>query len=184
MSASLLSARPRTMSTEVFVGLGSNIDPESHLNAAVDAIRGRFTLIGISPVYRSAAVGFKGDEFLNMVIRLQCSATPSELGQFFSEVEKVCGRRRCTHSEDVGAIGSRTLDLDLLLYGSVVDPELRLPRSDVLRYAFVLRPLKDLAPDLVHPVTGRPIGVEWDAVAAKSPSMEPQELFMSGGSKP
>ena len=172
------------MSTEVFVGLGSNIDPESHLNAAVHAIRGRFTLLGISPVYRSAAVGFKGDEFLNMIIRLRCSASPSKLEQFFSEVEKACDRRRGAHSEDVGAIGSRTLDLDLLLYGSVVDPELRLPRSDVLRYAFVLRPLKDLAPDLVHPVTGRPIGVEWDAVAAKSPSMEPQELFMSGGSKP
>ncbi len=172
------------MSTEVFVGLGSNIDPESHLNAAVDAIRGRFTLIGISPVYRNAAVGFKGDEFLNMIIQLRCSATPSELGQFFSEVEKVCGRRRDAHSEDAGATGSRTLDLDLLLYGSIVDPDLRLPRSDVLRYAFVLRPLKDLAPELVHPVTGRPICVEWAAVAAKSPSMELQEVLISGGFRP
>ena len=168
------------MPTEVFVGLGSNIDPERHLRAAVDAIRERFTLIGISPVYRNAAVGFEGDDFLNMVIRLRCSAGPAELEQFFSDVERACGRRRGARSEGVGAMGPRTLDVDLLVYGSVVDPELRLPRSDVLRYAFVLRPLADLAPELVHPVTGRPIRLEWDAVADESPSMEPQELLMSG----
>lgn len=168
------------MPTEVFVGLGSNIDPERHLRAAVDAIRERFSLVGISPVYRNAAVGFEGDDFLNMVVRLRTSASPSELEQFLSEVERACGRRRAADPAGVTAMGPRTLDLDLLLYGSVVDPELRLPRSDVLRYAFVLRPLADLAPELVHPVTGRTVGVEWDSIADESPSMEPRELLMSG----
>lgn len=169
------------MPTEVFVGVGSNIDPERYLRAAVEALGGGSPRIATSPVYRNPAVGFAGDDFLNMVVRLECSMSVAELEQWLSDVEQACGRRRGGMPEPGEAIGSRTLDLDLLLYGSVVDPELRLPHSDVLRYAFVLRPLADLAPDRAHPVTGRTLREEWEAVADGSPPMKRQDLDLSGG---
>ncbi len=58
---------------------------------------------------------------------------------------------------------SRPLDIDLLLYGNqVIDsPPLRIPRADILEYAFVLRPLAELAPELVHPLTGRKLADHW-----------------------
>jgi len=172
------------MPTEVFVGLGSNIDPERHLAEALEAVRDGLTLVATSPVYRCAAVGFTGDDFLNMVIRLQCTLDPAALGDVLAEIERSGGRQRAVSSTgreaNVAAAGPRTLDMDLLLYGSVVDPQLGLPRSDVLRYAFVLRPLAELAPGLVHPVTGRTMLAEWEAVAEQSPPMHAQHLLMSG----
>ena len=166
------------MLTEVFVGLGSNIEPERHLRDALAALRNRLTLVETSPAYRNAAVGFRGDDFLNMVVRLRCTAGPVALEGLLSEIERAAGRQAKVTA--VGTIGPRTLDLDLLLYGSVVDPELGLPRSDVLRYAFVLRPLAELVPELVHPVTGRTMLSEWEAIAYRSPRMEAQHLLMSG----
>lgn len=166
------------MPAEVFVGLGSNIEPERHLRDAVEALRSRFTLVEASPAYRNAAVGFRGDDFLNMVVRLRCTVGPAALERILSEIERAAGRQAKVTA--VRTIGPRTLDLDLLLYGSVVDPELGLPRSDVLRYAFVLRPLAELVPEWVHPVTGRTMLSEWEAITDQSPRMEPQDLLMSG----
>ena len=165
------------MTTEAFVGLGSNIDPERHLNIALKKIRDRLTFIEMSSVYRNAAVGFIGDDFLNLVIRLQCTSGPVALEKILSEIEQASGRQRTSSSTGAQAIRSRTLDLDLLLYGSVVDPDLGLPRSDVLHYAFVLRPLAELSPELVHPVTGRIMRVEWEAAVDQSPFMQPQQIF-------
>jgi 2-amino-4-hydroxy-6-hydroxymethyldihydropteridine diphosphokinase len=70
----------------------------------------------------------------------------------------MAGRRRGPEK-----FSSRPLDIDLLLYGSRVDPEppLRLPRRDILEHGFVLRPLADVAPGLVHPLTGRTIAEHW-----------------------
>lgn len=173
------------MPTEVFVGLGSNIEPERHLRDALESLRNRLTWVEASPIYRNAAVGFRGDDFLNMVVRLRSTAGPAELEGVLSEIERAGSRQRLGPTAGqvkvapAGTIGPRTLDLDLLLYGSVVDPELGLPRSDVLRYAFVLRPLADLVPELVHPVTGRTMLSEWEAVADQSPLLEPH-LLMSG----
>ena len=62
-------------------------------------------------------------------------------------------------------LGSRELDLDLLLYGSMVDPDRKLPRPDILRYAFVLGPLAELAPALVHPVTGQAFNGAWQEMS-------------------
>ena len=167
------------MLAEVFVGLGSNIDPERHLTVALEKIRDRLTLVEISSVYRNAAVGFAGDDFLNLVIRLQCTIGPVALEKILSEIEWAGGRQRTSSATGAQEIMSRTLDLDLLLYGSVVDPDLGLPRSDVLRYAFVLRPLAELSPELVHPVTGRIMRVEWEAATDQSPLMQPQQIFIT-----
>lgn len=158
------------MPTEIHAGLGSNVDPARHLNGAIETLRRRHGRIELSPVYRNPAVGFSGDDFLNLVIRFQSDQSPKELERFFSAMENAAGRQTPAVA-GVPILGPRTLDVDLLLVGSIVDPEQGLPRIDILRYAFVLRPLAELAPELVHPLTGRTIAGHWRRLEAHSPPM-------------
>ena len=158
------------MPTEIYAGLGSNVDPARHLNRAIGELRRRYGRVQLSPVYRNPAVGFTGDDFLNLVIRFRSDCSAGELECRFSSLEHAAGRREPA-TEGAQVLGPRTLDVDLLLYGSTIDPAMRLPRSDILRYAFVLRPLAELAPDLVHPLTGRTMAGHWRAVEAQGPPM-------------
>lgn len=158
------------MSTDIYAGLGSNVDPARHLNDAIGELRRRYGQVELSPVYRNPAVGFEGDDFLNAVIRIRSEDSPESLERAFSEMERAAGRQKSDRDRAV-ALGPRTLDLDLLLHGSTVDPEAGLPRSDILRYAFVLRPLAELAAELIHPLTGRTMASHWHAVEAQGPPM-------------
>lgn len=145
---------------EIFVGLGSNIEPEANLRAALAALRRRFGELVCSSVYRSPAFGFAGPEFLNMVVGFRADIGVDALETALSELENACGRGLGLRS------GSRTIDLDLLLFGRRVDAARRLPRADVLAYPFVLAPLAEIAPDLPHPVTGAPLGLAWASIAS------------------
>jgi 2-amino-4-hydroxy-6-hydroxymethyldihydropteridine diphosphokinase len=142
----------------VYLGLGSNIDAERNLRIAVAELRRRFGELTVSPTYRSAALGFDGPDFLNLVVALATDARPTDLLEQIECIHAMAGRSRGPDK-----FSSRPLDIDLLLYGDRVDPDppLRLPRPDVLEFGFVLRPLADIAPDLVHPVTGQTIGEHW-----------------------
>jgi len=142
----------------VYLGLGSNIDADKNLRIAVGELRRRFGDLTVSPVYRSAPVGFDGPDFLNLVVALNTDTEPLQLLEQIERIHEMAGRRRGPDK-----FSSRPLDIDLLLYGDRVepDPPLRLPRQDVLKYGFVLRPLADIAPDRVHPVSGRTIGEHW-----------------------
>ena len=144
--------------TRVYLGLGSSIEAERNLRLAVSELRRRFGELDLSPVYRSPPLGFEGDDFLNAVVGLNTHRPPEEVLQQLEEIHIIAGRRR-----DGQRLVSRTLDIDLLLYGQLVidRPGLRLPRGDVLEYGFVLRPLAELTPDTVHPVTGRSIAEHW-----------------------
>lgn len=135
-----------------FVGIGSNIEPARHIPEALRALRSDFGPIACSPAYRSPPLGFEGEDFINCVVRLENSIETAALVAYLKALESRAGRRA-----DATTPGSRELDLDLLLHGDcVIDGGgIRLPRPDVLEYAFVLRPLADLAPGLVHPQTGR-----------------------------
>jgi len=144
---------------EVFVGFGSNIEPERHLRQALGELAGRFPGLRVSSVYRSPAYGFDGPDFLNLVVGFATGAGADAVEAVLSELENRTGRDpRCRS-------GSRTLDLDLLVYGRRVDPARRLPRADVLGYPFVLAPFAEIAPDFVHPVTGTVLGRAWEALA-------------------
>lgn len=142
----------------VFLGLGSNIEPERNLRLAARELRRHFGDVGLSAVYRSAAVGFDGDDFLNLVARVETELPPEEIAGLLERIHTLAGRQR--GSAD---LASRTLDIDLLLYDDLVidTPGLQLPRRDVLEYGFVLGPLAELAPDRRHPLTGRRFADHW-----------------------
>lgn len=142
----------------VYLSLGSNIDPDANLRIGVDELRRRFGELLLSDTYRSVAVGFEGADFLNLVVALDSSYSPSHIHEQIEVIHKMVGRVR-------GEVrfSSRPLDIDLLLYDDLIldEPPLCLPRSDILEYSFVLRPMAELAPSLVHPVTGRTMAEHW-----------------------
>jgi 2-amino-4-hydroxy-6-hydroxymethyldihydropteridine diphosphokinase len=152
--------------TDVYIGAGSNIDAERNIMQALDVLRERVGAIELSRTYRNPPVGFDGDDFLNLVLRLQTDVGPVAVERILSELEECAGRARTGPRP-----GPRSLDLDLLLYGSLIDAELRLPHQDVLKYPFVLRPLAELAPSLIHPISGIPVTQSWVEMARTNPSL-------------
>jgi len=143
---------------EVYIGAGSNVDPRRHLRAGLVALADRYGLLKVSPVYRNSAVGFAGDDFLNLVIGLETDEPVGEVARYLGEVEAANGRTRTEEK-----FSPRTLDLDLLLYGNLVGEfdGVELPRSEITRYAFVLKPLADLVPEARHPVEGATYADLW-----------------------
>ena len=157
----------------VYLGLGSNIDPEQNLGLGVAELRRRYGDVELSAVYRSPAVGFAGDDFLNLVARCESEDSPLSICEEIEVIHNLSGRDRSG-----GKWEARTLDIDLLLYNDMVvdEPPVRVPRDDILAYAFVLRPLAELAPDLVHPVTGKTMLDHWRAFDADSQPLEPVSI--------
>jgi 2-amino-4-hydroxy-6-hydroxymethyldihydropteridine diphosphokinase len=143
---------------QVFVAAGSNIDPERNLVRAMAELRRQFPDLMSSPAYRNRAAGFEGDDFVNLVVAFTTELPVREVLARLHRIEVACGRPR-----DAPKWAARTMDLDVLLYGDLVcdTPELRLPRPDLLKRPFMLGPLADIAPDLVHPTAGRTIAELW-----------------------
>ena len=159
----------------VYLGLGSNIDVEKNLRLAVAQLRTRFGDLTVSPVYRSAPVGFEGPDFLNLVVGLTTDMPPLEV---LAEIERIHGLAGRSRGPD--KFSSRPLDIDLLIYGDTVDPTApwRLPRRDILEYGFVLCPLADIAADLVHPLTGRRIGEHWRDFDVDTHPLTPVDVIL------
>ncbi len=143
--------------TRAYVSIGSNLDPERNVRGALTALRQGFGPLAESTVYESEPVGFDGPNFYNLVVGFETTDDLDTVVRKLADIEHAFGRRRD------GGDGSRTLDLDLLLFGELVrhDDGLDLPRPDIQAYAFVLRPLAELAPDMRHPETGRTFGDMW-----------------------
>jgi 2-amino-4-hydroxy-6-hydroxymethyldihydropteridine diphosphokinase len=144
--------------TRVYVGIGSNYQREFHIHAAVNALQRCYRHARWSSVYASGAVkGFSG-EFFNLVVGFDATDSMAQVRSLLGRIEADFGRQRDgTTSLPV------PLDLDLLLFGnrSGMVEGIRLPRIDVERYAFVLRPLAEIAGGEHHPVTGETFQAMW-----------------------
>ena len=143
-----------------YLSLGSNLDAEHWLGLAVAALRDRFGALDVSPVYRSAAVGFDGPDFLNLAVAMESDLAPDALNDWLHALEDRHGRVR-----GGDRYASRTLDVDIVLYDDLVlrgAGHLQIPRPE-LRHAFVLKPMADIAPELRHPVDGRTMAELWAA---------------------
>ncbi|MCA1713566.1 MAG: 2-amino-4-hydroxy-6-hydroxymethyldihydropteridine diphosphokinase [Gammaproteobacteria bacterium] len=144
----------------MYVSLGSNVQPEANLRAAVVALRARFGEVVVSPVYRTPSVGFKGPDFLNAIVVFDSDIHPFALNDWLHAVEVVQGRDRRDAS-----YSNRSLDMDIIYFGDLIldgPGELQLPRPE-LRHAHVLKPLADVAPDFVDPIRGATLAQLWAA---------------------
>lgn len=140
----------------VYVSIGSNIDRERNIRSAVKSLQQHFEPIVLSSVYETQAQGFAGEPFYNLVAGFESPLNADQISNRLHEIENQHGRRRGGQK-----FSSRTLDLDLLLYGDATMEEKNIPRDEITRYAFVLMPLAEIAPDLIHPRYKKPLIVLW-----------------------
>lgn len=141
--------------TDVYIGLGSNLgDGRKNLLMAWEMLASEHVVAdSLSSPYESRPVGFESNNwFVNAVGRVKSDLAPDDLLARLLAVEKEMGRVRSGH----GRCEDRIVDLDILFYGDRVisSANLRVPHPEAVNRLFVLRPLVEIAPLLVHPETG------------------------------
>lgn len=141
--------------TYVYLGLGANIQPRTSLEAGISELRAVFGKVQLSRVYVAPAVGMDGPDFLNMVAGFECPMTHSQLMAWIRATETKHGRQRPADLNHKPT--SHGLDMDLLLFGDLVDEKVKVPRPDILTCAYVLQPLVDIAPNVIHPTQAKTI---------------------------
>ena len=145
----------------VYVSIGSNIEREQNIRSAIKALEKHFAPLVTSSVYETAAEGFDGDPFYNLVVGFDAEGV-ADIDRLLHAIEEQHGRVR-----GQAKFSSRTLDLDLLLYGDSVLPDYDIPRAEINRYAFVLWPLAEIAPNVIHPQLQQPIALLWQQFQAQ-----------------
>jgi 2-amino-4-hydroxy-6-hydroxymethyldihydropteridine diphosphokinase len=158
---------------EVFVAAGSNIDPLRNLRAALDGLQRSYAPVRISSAYRNKAVGFEGDDFVNLVVGFNTKDSLEQVRARLQQIEADCGRPR-----DAPKWAPRSMDLDILLFGDEVrsEPGLTVPRPDLVKRPYMLKPIVDIAPDLRHPTLHRTMREFWEAFEGKDHQMTVVDL--------
>lgn len=156
----------------VYIGIGSNVEPERHVPEALADLEGACGPLVVSTLYRCEPLGLEGPDFINAVVGGRSAESPGALRNHLKWMEREAGRQRGAR------LAARELDLDLLLYDDLVvrEDRLRIPRPDVLEYAFVLRPLAEIAPRAVHPETGRDFAWHWAHFQGRPLALRPVRL--------
>ncbi len=136
-----------------YLSLGSNVgDRAANLNAAIERLHALGEVVAVSSFYETEPVEFTAQAwFLNCALTLRTEKTPQEVLSGILDIEQHLGRRRAQSK------GPRIIDLDILLFGSLVVDEagLTIPHPAMYERRFVLEPLAEIAPDVLHPVLGR-----------------------------
>ena len=165
----------------VFLGVGSNIQRERYIAVGLDALAELFGELQTSSVYDGDAIGFAGDPFLNLVVRVETALPVGELARQLRQLEYANGR-----PENATRNSPRQLDIDILTYddrvgvvGGVV-----LPRPEILTNAFVLRPLAELAPHVAHPESGLSYAALWAAYDQAAQKLWPVDFVWRGRALP
>jgi 2-amino-4-hydroxy-6-hydroxymethyldihydropteridine diphosphokinase len=139
----------------VFLGLGSNIgDKEDHINKALTFISELYTLKKKSHLYLTEPVGnITQDWFLNCVVEIQTDVDPKKLLSTIKSIERKLGRTKTVKN------GPRTIDIDILFYGDHIlkTKTLVIPHPSIQERLFVLQPMMDIDPGVIHPVFKRSI---------------------------
>lgn len=157
---------------EVFVAAGSNIEPQDKLRLALALLRERFGTLKVSRAYRNRAVGFSGDDFVNLAVGFSTDAAVEEVVKTLQQIEERCGRPRSAPK-----FAPRAMDLDLLLYDDLVrDDGIVLPRLDLTRRAYMLGPMAEIAPSRKHPVLGITFAELWRTFDRAAHPMRAVEL--------
>ena len=138
------------MMSRAWLSLGSNIEPEQHLRAALRELRTRFGTLSVSSVYESEAVGFDGPPFWNLAVGLESDLDLDALNAWLHELEERQGRRR-----DQPRYADRTLDMDVVAFGAI-----SLDRPE-WKQAFLLAPLAEIEPRLPVPEGDATAGDRW-----------------------
>ena len=137
----------------VYLGLGTNLgDKEANLRTAIYKLQERIgKLASLSSFYETAPWGFESDHsFLNAAIGLETSLSPIEILHITQEIEKELGR---TKKSVNGSYSDRLIDIDILLYDTLVlqTPELTIPHPLMTERDFVMKPLIEIAGNVIHP---------------------------------
>jgi 2-amino-4-hydroxy-6-hydroxymethyldihydropteridine diphosphokinase len=142
-----------------YLSLGSNQgDKLQKLQDAVDLIAERIGGISkISSVYKTASWGFKSDDFYNICLESSTSLNPEDLLKIIHEIEQFLGREKKSKK----GYKARTIDIDILLFDNeiIFSKELIVPHKDMLNRKFVMVPLAEIAPNLLHPIEKQRIQV-------------------------
>ena len=158
----------------IYLSLGSNIQPQRHICAALDALAENFGDLEISSVFESESVGFQGQNFYNLVVGIVSQLGIGEIAAILKQIEDRNGRDRSSPR-----FSARSLDIDILTVDSLAGEYngINLPRDEVLKNAFVLQPLAQIAPDRVHPVTGISFSQHWQEFDKNSQKLWPIKFF-------
>jgi len=153
---------------EIYISLGSNVERKYHIKCGLTALAYAFNLpfnaLKLSSLFESDAVGFNGKPFYNMVVGLSCQHNVEQVAIMLREIEFSYGR-----SVNAKKFSPRTLDLDLLLFDDLItEIPAQLPRDEIDKNAFVLWPLSEIAPTLIHPLLNKSYQDLWQDYDKKS----------------
>ncbi len=142
-----------------YIGVGSNIEPNKHVQAAILELRQLDENLRLSQVYECPSFGFESRAFYNLVVEMETSLSLADLATHLRDIEIRWGR-----DPEAQKMQDRTLDLDIILFGNVVSEQPSLPREDIYKYPFVIQPLYELCPYLVLPNDGRTVSQIWQTM--------------------
>ncbi|MDP1931815.1 MAG: 2-amino-4-hydroxy-6-hydroxymethyldihydropteridine diphosphokinase [Gammaproteobacteria bacterium] len=167
--------------TIVALSLGSNTNPAHYLASALGALYERFGALRVSSVFESEAVGFSGDNFLNLAVVIDTNEKLEDLALFLKGLEDRHGRSR-----QEPRFSGRTLDIDILTYGEMHGEfaGIVLPREEIVDNAYVLWPLSEILGEGMHPPTGKTYSQLWTEYDKTRQRLWPVAFSWENGSAP